>query len=152
VLFYGAASGSSVSYSSLDGNDVGIYASAVTPNASIVSIANVTFGADRYEAVQIDGASATVSHDTVSGGNVGLQLLQYAGQPFASKVMARGDNFSGLGVAAAQVYSDQTAGDLAGSLSISNSKISGNPGSITASVQDNSPAFAAFAVTLKKDT
>jgi len=152
VLLYGTANGSSVSRSSLDGNDVGVYAGAVTPNESTVSITHVTFGADRWEAVQIDGATATVSHDTVSGGNVGLQLLQYSGQPFASKVSAKSDAFSGLSVAAAQIYSDQSAGDLPGWLSISSSKVSGNPGSITSSVEDNSPAGAAYVVTLKKDT
>jgi hypothetical protein len=152
VLFYGAATGSTVSHSSLNNNDVGIYAGSVTPNASTVSITDVSFSADRWEGLQIDGDTATVSHDTVSGGNVGLQLLQYAGQPFASKVTGKSDTFTGLTVAAAQVYSDQSAGDLAGFLTLSKSKVSGNPGSITGSVLDNSISPSAFIVTLKKDT
>ena len=164
VLFYGAASGSSVTKSTIGNNDLGVYAGAVTPNASTVTITHDVFGtialgANRYESVVVDGATATVSNDTVKGGNVGLQLLQYGtafgGQPFGSVAIAKNDTFNGLSVAAAQVYSDAVGavgGDLPGSLSISKSKVSGNPTSVTGSVLDNSPPTAAYVVTLNSDT
>ena len=162
VLLYGAASGSSVTNSSIDNNDLGVYAGAVTPNASTVSITHDVFGtialpANRYEAIQVDGATATVSHDSVRGGNVGLQLLQYGGQPFGSVAVARDDTFNGLSVAAAQIDSDEAGavgGDLSGSLSITKSKVSENPApnGVLGSVQDDSPPTAAYVVTLKNDT
>ncbi len=156
VLFYGAAPGTSVTHSSISGSDIGVYsydASATAPATPNATVSNDTLSNDRFEAVALDQGWTNVTSDTISGGNVGIQLLQYAGQSYGVKAVVKNVKVSGMTVAAAQVYSDDAvSGDLAGSLSISKSKISGNPGSITASVLDNSPAYAAYSVTLKKDS
>ena len=110
------------------------------------SFGNGALGADRYEAIQVDGSAATVSHDTVTGGNGGLQLLQYDGQPFGTTVVAKSDVFNGLLVADVQIDSDLAAsGDLAGSVSISKSNVTG-------SILDNTVAPNAYTVTLRQDT
>jgi len=159
VLFYGAAPGTSVTHSSISGSDIGVYsfdAAAAAPTTPNATVSNDTLSGDRYEAVALDQGSTVVSNDTISGGNVGIQILQYAGafpQAYGVTAVAKNDKISGMAVAAAQIYSDNAvSGDLPGSLSISKSKISGNPGSITGSILDNSPAYAAYSVTLKKDT
>jgi hypothetical protein len=162
VMFYGAAPGTSVTHSSISDSDIGVYSfdtAAVAPTTANATVSNDTLDNDRYEAVALDQGYTKVTDDTISGGNVGIQVLQYGGtygQGYVVTAVAKGDTISGMTVAAAQVYSDDAAagpgGDFAGSLSISDSKISGNPGSITSSVLDNSPTYAAYAVTLKKDS
>jgi hypothetical protein len=153
VLFYNAGNGSSVTASTLSGNDIGVYASAVTaPTASQIAIKVDTFTNNRYESVLLDQGSTTLSKDTMSGGNVGIQAIQYNGQSFAAQGVAKSVTISGMSVAAAQVYSDLApSGDLPVILSISKSQISGNPTghSVLGSVQDNSTNSV---VTLKSDT
>ena len=156
ILFYGAAPGSTVTHSSISDSDIGVYsydASATAPTTPNATVSNDTLSNDRYEAMALDQGFTNVTSDTISGGNVGIQLFQYAGQSYGVKAVVKNVKISGMAVAAAQVYSDDAvSGDFAGTLSISKSKISGNPGSITSSVLDNSPAYAAYSVTLKKDT
>jgi hypothetical protein len=157
ILFYGAAAGSSVTRSSVNTSDIGVYSfdtAAAMPVTANATVSNDTLTGDRYEAVALDQGYTNVRNDTISGGNVGIQLIQYKGQTFGIKAVASGDKISGMTVDAAQVHSDDAlSGDISGSLSIAKSQISGNPGgSALASVSDDSPAYAAYSVTLKKDT
>jgi hypothetical protein len=156
ILFYGSAPGSSVTDSSVGDSDIGVYAfdeNAAAPVTANVTVSHDTLNGDRYEGLVLDQGFTSVTNDTISNGNVGIQVMQYNGQTYGVKALVKDVTVSGMSVAAAQVYSDEAAtGDDIGSLSITGSKISGNPGSITGSVLDNSPAYGAYAVTLKKDT
>jgi hypothetical protein len=71
--------------------------------------------------------SASVRGDTITGGNVGLAVLQYTGQTFPADGTASQDVIRGASVAAVQVSSDQAlTGDLPGLLTVSFSTLSGN--------------------------
>jgi hypothetical protein len=155
ILFFGAAPGTTVTHSAISDSDIGVYSydlAATAPSTPNATISDDTLTNDRYEAIGLDQGFTVVSNDTLSGGNVGVQVLQYYGQAYGVTAKVKNVTVSGMAVAAAQVYSDENPADFAGSLSITHSKISGNPGSITASVLDNSPAAAAYSVTLKKDS
>jgi hypothetical protein len=70
---------------------------------------------NRYEGVVLDQGSASVRGDTITGGNVGLAVLQYSGQAFAADGTASQDVIRGAIVAAVQVSSDQAlTGDFPG--------------------------------------
>jgi hypothetical protein len=156
ILFYGAAAGTSVTHSSISGSDIGVYSldmAATAPATPNATVSNDTLNGDRFEAVVLDQGTTVVSDNTISGGNVGIQVLQYAGQAYGVKGIATDDKISGMTVAAVQVSSDDAAnGDIAGSISISKSKISGNPGSLAGSISDNSPSYARYIETIKHDT
>ena len=144
-----------MTHSSISDSDIGVYSydmAATAPTTPNATVSNDTLTGDRYEAVALDQGSTVVDNDTISGGNVGIQVLQYDGQAYGITGVVRNDTVSGMAVAACQIHSDDTAGDVSGSLSIIKSKISGNPGSITGSVDDESPSFARYLVTLKQDT
>jgi hypothetical protein len=141
VLFYGAASGSSLSNSTLQGNDAGTYyisESPTEPHASEVVINKNTFTNNRYEGVDLDQGIATVTNNTINGtGNAGIQTLQYHGQSYAPASTASRDTISGQGIGV-QVLSDNAAGDFPGTFTISNSSfVSGN----TVGSEDNSSNF-----------
>lgn len=128
VLFFGAAVGSTVTTSFIADNDMGLYyvakasGRAITKPALLVS--GDTFTDNRYEGVVLDQGVANVTHTTIENGNVGIEVLQYAGssgQTFGAKSLASFITFSKLHVATVDVNSDRAAGDKAGSFTISNS-------------------------------
>jgi nitrous oxidase accessory protein NosD len=136
AYFYEAAEGSSISKSTLTGNDVGVeaYDSSADP-----SIANDTLEDNRYAAVQIEQGSASVNSDTMRDGEVGIQLVQFAGLALGGT--ASHDKIEDMSAWAVLGLSDQSEGDLSASFSISNSKISGNPGAKPQqSVETENPA------------
>jgi hypothetical protein len=147
ILFYGAAPGSSVSKSTIADNDIGVYASdssETAPTKSQVSISSDKLTEDRYESVLLDQGWAAVNDDTLEGGNVGIQLLQYLGQSYGAKGTGSGDTVSGMAKWAVQGVSDEDLADFPGSFSIVKSAISGNPhgASVSNSVTSNSKTLS----------
>jgi hypothetical protein len=148
ILFYGASAGSSVSKSTISDSDVGVYsadASPTAPTSSQLAITSDKLTADRYESVLLDQGWATVNSDEIEGGNVGIQLIQYAGQSYGAKGTGSNDTISGMADWAVQGLSDGKVGeDRAGSFAILKSHISGNPpgASVSNSVTSNSPSLA----------
>jgi len=144
VLFYGAANGSSVSNSTIDGNDMGVYAESSQesePTSSQILVSSNTLENDRYESVLISQGWVTVKNDSMIKGNVGIQLLQYAGQPYGPKGTGTGDHVGGMTKWAVQGLSDNELSDMFGTFEISKSSISGNPGpTVASSVNSNNPA------------
>ena len=128
VLFFGAAAGSSVTGSNIDGNDVGVYnAEQIAPTAPAISVVGDTLVANRYAGVLLDQGWTSVSGDNISGGNVGIGVLQYNGQPFAADGTAFLDVIRNAGIAAVQVESDRAGlGDHPGALALSFSQLRGN--------------------------
>jgi parallel beta helix pectate lyase-like protein len=148
ILFFGAAAGSSVSKSTISDSDIGVYtydASEAAPTSSQATISDDTLTNDRYESVVLDQGWTTVKDDALEGGNVGIQLLQYAGQSYGPVGSGSGDTISGMHDWAVQGYSDEnTVEDRPGSFSIVKSAISGNPSgaSVSNSVTSNSKSLA----------
>ncbi len=147
ILFLGAATGSSVSKSTISDSDVGVYtydASKEAPTSSQVTISDDTLTDDRYESIALDQGWTTVKDDVLEGGNVGIQLLQYSEQSYGPVGTGSGDTISGMHDWAVQGYSDENVADHAGSFSILKSEISGNPSgaSVSNSVTSNSRSLA----------
>jgi hypothetical protein len=140
VLLYGAAAGTSVSGSQIDGNDIGVDAidtAAAAPSFPQAAIDDDVLAGDRYDSIVFDQGWATASGDVLSGGQVGLQVLQYGaftsgvyagspGQSYPAKATASFDTIRGMTVAAAQITSDRQAGDQPAFLSIEFSLLDGN--------------------------
>ena len=147
VLFYGAANGSSVTKSTLSGNDIGVYTESteetepIEPVAPQLTVSSNKLESDRYEGVLISTGWTTVDQNTIANGNVGIQLLQYAGQPYGPKGTGRKDTITGMSQWAVQGYSDNEPEDAFGQFTITSSKISGNPGpTVAESVNSNNVA------------
>ena len=137
LLFYGAAAGSEVTDSTIRGNDIGVYyladQKAGPLSGPAVKVINDSLVSDRYESVLLDQGRSEVDGDTMTGGDVGIRVLQYAGQSLGPDSVARGDQITGMTAAAVQVESDQAASsDHRGSFLIADSEIGSGP------VQDDS--------------
>jgi hypothetical protein len=151
VLFYGPAPGSSVTASKIDNNDEGVYNEEDSPRAPalpVVSINGDTLS-NRYEGVVLDQGWAAITGDSISGGNVGIGVLQYSsltfppdfGQTYAANGTATLDVIRGAAVAAVQVESDDApTGDYRGALTVILSDLRGN----AARVVNNSLNYTVF--------
>ena len=124
LLFYGAAAGSSVTSSTLEGNDIGAYyiSSAGTPPTSPeLLLSKDTFSGNRYEGVALDQGEASLKSDTINGpGEVGIEIYQYASQSLASESSASNAKIEGVGTGV-RVASDKLAGDKPGHFKFSKS-------------------------------
>jgi len=145
ILFYGAASGSSVKNSTISGNDLGVYyasSAATEPTKAEVTISGNNISSNADEQIALDQGVAAVNSNTLGGsGLVGIEVLQYNGQTYAPLPTATKDTISGQGVGV-KVYSDQAAtGDLAGTFRITNSQfLTGN----TTALQNNSANYTVY--------
>lgn len=130
VLFFGAAVGSTLTGSAISNNDMGVYYSA-DPSGRVITkpavqLSGDTFSDNRYEGIVLDQGAANVTHTTIEHGNVGIEVLQYAGSPgqtFGSKSAASFIAFSKIHDATVDVLSDKAAGDKAGAFTISSSNV-----------------------------
>jgi hypothetical protein len=139
ILFYAAARGSTVENSVIKGNDIGVYYEAnpagKEPGSPQVFITRDTLSKDRYAGVQLDQGRASVAHCTISGGRIGIQVIQYGGaggQTFGPRSVASFDKVTGTPVATVEVLSDRMGTDKPGSFTISRSNIDSGP------IRDNS--------------
>jgi hypothetical protein len=121
VLFYEAASGSSVTNSKIENNDDGVYyasASATVPATPDVTFTKDFLTSNRYEAADLEEGNSTLKSVTINGsGRVGVQLNQYEGQTSAVTASSTGTKISGQSEASIKVESDKKAGDIAGKFS-----------------------------------
>jgi hypothetical protein len=142
ILFYEAASGSTVKSSTIDGNDIGIY-NTLSGAGATTAIKGNTLKANRYWGVAIDEGTANLNSNTISGpGLAGVQIVQYAkheqfhepsrGQAAGARGIGKSDTISGMTKCAIEGLSDNEPGDLAGSLTLANSlaKFSGNAAAV----------------------
>jgi hypothetical protein len=171
LLFYGARTGSSVATSTISENDVGVFNEASSPTPPPVaqlSITGDTLTNDRYESVLLSQGWAKLASDTLSGGKVGIEILQYNDPAEPSRGESYGPRGSGTkitiknmtewailgasnipGTTRKEKEEQQT---LAGYFQITVSEISGNPpgASVAESVHSQSPTLNIFAT--KEDT
>src|SRR5262249_3791804 len=119
----------SVTGSTITNNDMGVYNLNLANSAPTKSQTSITKNkfVNRYEGVVLDQGYATVNNNTFSGGEVGIYALQYDGQDFGTIGSVSHATVNGVSVAAVQVASDQVATDYQVKLTISSSKLSGNP-------------------------
>lgn len=126
IYFYEAGTGSSLLKSRVFENDLG--AEAYDSTLADPSISHDRFENNRWESVQISQGSATIDKDVMHGGAVGIQLLQYAGQAYGPTGTATHDTIESMSSWAVLGRSDKSSEDKPGELTITKSKISGNPG------------------------
>jgi hypothetical protein len=158
VYFYGAAEGSSVKESAISENDAGVEAFDTTlaePQTSQVSIDNDILAANRDEGVLLNQGFATVKGGEISDSNVGVEAIQIGEGPFAQAYGPTGVvskvTITGMKEWAVAGDSDNVSGDAPGSITVSNSAISGNPGpTVAESVHTNNEAK--LPIILRKDT
>jgi hypothetical protein len=150
VLLFGAAAGTSVRSSTISGNDIGVYTESsapAEPSSPEFVVSTNTLENDRYEAILISQGWTTADKNTITNGNVGIQLLQFAEQAYGPKGTGSGDKVNGMSQWAVQGYSDNQPGDKFGSFTIAKSKISGNPPGATVSesvTTNNAPLLKIF--------
>ncbi len=125
VMFYSAAAGSSISKSTINGNDLGIYyeSGSGTP----IQINGNKLTANRYEGIYLEQGNATVNADKITGpGLDGIYLNQGDWETQAVEGTGTEDKIKEMTEAAVYVWSDLAPGDIQGSFTIENSKISAN--------------------------
>jgi hypothetical protein len=144
VLFYGPAAGSSVTASNISGNDTGVYNAedtATAPRSPVVAIDADTFTNDRYEGIDLDQGWASMTGDSINGGEAGIAVLQYSGQAYAANGTATADVIRNETIAAVDVASDDApTGDYRGALTVILSDLRGN----AARVVNNSLNYSVF--------
>ncbi len=139
IYFYDAGADSSVTKSTSNGNDVGIEAFDAPSTDPL--IARDRAESDRDSAVQIGEGEATVDDDTLTHSKVGIQVLQFEGQAAAPGGAGEHDTIIDMSEWAVLGRSDDAPGDLPGEFTITDSKISGNPGPTPLkSVETENPA------------
>jgi hypothetical protein len=129
ILLFDAGA-TKVMNSTVNGNDDGIYNvedyawSYYTPPASFTPI-NETFSKmnmnNRYESAAFDAGQSTLTGSTLTGGEAGLVVLQYSGQPIAAMATATTDTITDATTAAVWVATDGAAGDVPVKLSVTTS-------------------------------
>jgi hypothetical protein len=136
ILFYAATSGSTVTNSTLSYNDMGLYYVANTkanqPTKPQVTASDDSFVDNRYEGAVLDQGIANLTDSSFSRGDVGIEVIQYAGQSFGSNSEASYDTFSDISNATIDVLSDRASSDPAGTFTVTHSQI------LVAKVLDNS--------------
>jgi nitrous oxidase accessory protein NosD len=152
VLLYDAAPGTSITKSTISGNDFGLYyvsGAASEAASSTTTISKDHFTDNRYEGIMLDSGIATLAHDYVTASlsgdpdDIGILVYQYEGQPYASQATATGMHISGQSVAVEVSTDGGTPGsapgdDLPGTFNISHSAfLTGN----SAATNDTSPNF-----------
>jgi Right handed beta helix region len=151
ILLYGAAAGTSVVDTKVAHNDYGVYyedAEASAPSSPQVKLSSDHIESSRYIAVFFVQGAATVQRTVMDGGEVGIALYQYEGQPYGFDGSGSDDTIEGMSVHAVQGYSDGHEGDPPGEFTIKSSKISGNPpgASVAESIYSESPTLKLTAV------
>jgi Right handed beta helix region len=132
IIIYATDAPVLVTGCTLSDNDMGVYYEAdpsrPVPVSATAVIDDDRFDQNRYEAVELDQGAAVVEDSQMSGGDVGLQALQYSGQKFGIHSVATADTIQNMSVATVQVLSDQASGDKPGVLVVAGSQI--HPGQI----------------------
>jgi nitrous oxidase accessory protein NosD len=130
VLFFEAAKGSSVTSSTVEESDLGVYyasGSATVPATPDLTVTKDVLTSNRYEGVLLEEGKASLVSDTINGsGRVGIDLYQAKYQTSASESKATGTSITGQSEAAIKVESDKSNLDIAGKFTFANGTATGN--------------------------
>jgi nitrous oxidase accessory protein NosD len=136
VLFYEAATGSSVTNSTFQENDIGAYfdsTSEETAPSPEVTFTKDVLTSNRYEGFVLEQGKALLSKDTINGsGDVGIDLVQSKTQTAPSESSATHTKVEDQAEAAIKVESDKSSEDKPGSFDFTDGTFSGD-----ATVLDN---------------
>lgn len=144
IILVGAGAGTKITKTKVINNGYGIYyedEEATAPSSPQVSIRDDEIEGSQYISVLLIQGSATVESTLMKGGENGIALDQFTGQPYGFKGTGTKDTIEGMSSHAVQGYSDNEAGDPPSEFTITRSKISGNPpgANVAESVFSESP-------------
>ena len=118
VRFNGAALGSRLVTSTIQKNDVGVSygATSLTPlHFGDVGLSRNGIGANRYEDVLVGQGKLSMDNNLITGGTLGILLLQFQGQSYGPHLNSTNDRLFGSPTAAVKILSDLAiAGDFPG--------------------------------------
>ena len=92
ILLLPAANGSLVDSNIVDANDIGIYTSGTGITVSNNQLGNTA--ANRHEGIYVDEGSATVSGNSIKGGEIGIALVSFNGSGGNSSAAITGNTIS----------------------------------------------------------
>ena len=78
---------------------------------------------NRYENACADAGKTVVNNSHMSGGETGLSVFQYNGQPIGATFTGTGDTFNGASTAAVNIDSDGASGDFPVSFTLTKSNL-----------------------------
>lgn len=155
ILLFDPAAGLTIQGNTVTGNDIGIYnyvpansgtaLSKVSGNkktsahdsgpirnvagtGSPTKITGNTLTNNRYEGIFLDQGNATVTNNTVTGGNISVEAASFGGNDGNSQGALTGNTFSGATVAAIQLQDDTTTDAFIPIVNGSSNQISGAAG------------------------
>ena len=98
IEIYQGGSGIVLSDNTIDGNDNGIYSQA--PGIQITDNILGSSTANTYEGIFLDQGDATLTGNTITGGNIGLAIISFSGNSINSAgTLDSGNSISGASVA-----------------------------------------------------
>ncbi len=122
ILVTGGSSGLQVTGNILDGNDIGIANSSNSTTISGNQLGNTT--ANRYFGILLDQGSASISSNSIKGGNVGVFAATSNGESGTTSATLTGNTISGANIGIEAIK--QTPGDTAVNILAQTNNISGN--------------------------
>jgi nitrous oxidase accessory protein NosD len=151
VYFYEAGTGSSITKSTLEDNNIG--AEVFDPADTNSVISHDKLENNPWESVLISAGTATIDKDVMNNSIVGVELLQDVytpeggpSQAFTGGGTAIHDTIEDMSGWAVLGRSDKSSEDQPGRFTITKSKISGNPGQRPQeSVESESPSLKIYA-------
>ncbi len=109
ILLFGAEDGTTVGTNTVNGNDIGIYSLG-----GVISITGNILGstsANRYEGIVVDESTTTITGNTITGGNVGIDVISFTTADGAlgdSNAIIAGNTISGALVGVGFIDADPT--------------------------------------------
>jgi len=146
VLLYDAGPGTKVQNSIIANNDMGVYNSEVpsdSPAGNKTTVMKNHLSGNRYEGLELDAGKIKATNNTIDGGDAGVDVLLYNGQPVQVNATVTGNTITNAGDAI-RVSSDNDPGDLApkvtatgNSLDTSNGAGASNPTNFVVNVKSS---------------
>lgn len=134
VLILGSGAGVVVQGNAITNSDIGIYS-----NGPGVQITGNTLTNNRYEGMLFDEGTATASGNSITGGNIGVEVVSYGGNSGNSQVTFNNNVVTGATVAGIQLQDDTTSDAFVPVITGSSNKISGNAAGVNNTTAGNTP-------------
>jgi parallel beta-helix repeat protein len=115
VLLYDAGMGTKVQKSIIANNDSGVYNyenPSDTPGGNKTTVSKNHLTGNRYEGFELDSGKITASNNTIDGGDAGVDIYLYAGQPAQVNATLKGNTITNAGDAI-RVSTDNDSSDVA---------------------------------------
>ncbi len=120
ILLLPAGAGTTVSGNTIGANDIGVY------NTGTSSISGNQLTGNRFEGLVLDDGNATVSLNTIQGGNLGVAALSFSGNTGNSAGTLTCNHITAASVAGIEVIDDDTGDGVVPLVGGNSNSIKGN--------------------------